>query len=548
MSDSKIADINIEINEFGGVYASVPEGIDKKLYSAEYLDSLLKKADCLGILLEDAVHDEIAELIDVKKAGRVKVGNKEDAAVDVLIPYDKLTAKLSISTARGGKQAGVKEVMDALDSRKVDLSLVIKKRIVGLILQGQRSEAGALVEVEIAKGYPAEHGKDTEFEPLQDDITERLPYENKDGSLEYKDLEELSAVEEGVELMRMIPATLPKKGVNVLGEPLEATAGKALELNVGEGAVICDKNPHIMRSGMKGQPIKADNGVKIGHLKTLGSVDLATGDIDFDGSIIIKENISAGVKVKATGDVQVFGMLEDGSIEAGGNIDIKLGALGHAKKNSNVELRCDGNLSAGYLDNIRVQVKGDVLIKTKLSNSFVFAEQQVVVGSSQQKKSAITGGRVVSGVMIRAEELGGSSGIATEVVVLYNDKLEEKLKSLKQEIADKNAALITLLGKMVGLSKKGTAEAKQEKLLLQAESEKIKLQISDLMTEQEKSEGCVEQVKVGRIMVQKETNPGVVIRIFDQEMKVNSRYGAGFFALDEGKISFASNQINKKGE
>jgi len=42
MSDSKIADINIEINEFGGVYASVPAGIDKKLYSAEYLDSLLK--------------------------------------------------------------------------------------------------------------------------------------------------------------------------------------------------------------------------------------------------------------------------------------------------------------------------------------------------------------------------------------------------------------------------------------------------------------------------------------------------------------------------
>ncbi len=110
-----------------------------------------------------------------------------------------------------------------------------------------------------------------------------------------------------------------------------------------------------------------NKGLKVGNLKTLGCVDLATGDIDYEGSII-KENISAGMKVKTSGDVQVFGMLEDGSIEAGGNVDIKLGALGQANRNNNIGIKCAGNLSAGYLDNIRVQAKGDVLIKTKLSN------------------------------------------------------------------------------------------------------------------------------------------------------------------------------------
>jgi len=92
----------------------------------------------------------------------------------------------------------------------------------------------------------------------------------------------------------------------------------------------------------------------------------------------------------------------------------------------------------------------------------------------------------------------------------------------------------------VGLSKKDTAEAKQGKLALTKESENIKTMISELMDEQSKNDGCIEQVKAGRIMVQKETNPGVIIKIFDQETKVSSRYGAGFFALDEGKISFTS--------
>ena len=544
MNDQQLVDITIEVNEFGGVYASVPEGLDKEKYSEEYLKQLLKKEGCLGIEIEEEAHEEINELLQSKQAGRVKLGNKEDAAVDILIPYDKLTAKLSIATAHGGKQAGVQEVMKALDTRNVDLSLVNKKRIIGLILQGQRSEPGSIVEVEVAKGYLPQHGQDTQFEALQDEMTERLPSESRDGSLEYCDLEELLFVEEGIELMRIIPPTEPKKGINVIGEKIEARTGEKLAFNAGDGVVICSKNPNVLISSMKGQPIMANKGMQVGHLKTLGNVDLATGDIDYDGSIIIKENISAGMRVKATGDIQVFGMLEDGAIEAGGNVDIKLGGLGHANRNSEIEIKCAGNLSAGYLDNIRVQVKGDVLIKTKLSNSFVFAEQQIVVGSQGLKKSSIVGGRTVSGILIRAEELGGSSGVSTEVVVLYSDALEERLRSIKKEMADKNAQLIAKLGKMVGLAKQGTDKAKQEKLALTEESETIKQEIAELMAEQSSSEGCIDQVKSGRIMVQKEVNPGVVIKIFDQDISVSSRYGAGFFALDEGKISFQ--KLSKK--
>ncbi len=168
------------------------------------------------------------------------------------------------------------------------------------------------------------------------------------------------------------------------------------------------------------------------------------------------------------------------------------------------------------------------------------------MGSKGQKKSSIVGGRVVSEILIRAEELGGSSGESTEVVVLYSDAVEERLKSIKKEIADKNVQLISMLGKMVGLSKKGTDAAKKEKLALTVESEGIKQQITELMEEQATSEGCVEQVKAGRIIVQKEINPGVIIKIFDQNIKINSRYGAGFFALDEGKISFQ--KLNKEEE
>jgi uncharacterized protein (DUF342 family) len=253
MSDQQAAEIIIEVNDFGGVYANVPETMAKEKYSEAYLKTLLKKADCFGITFEESVHDEINELISSAQSGRVKIGNKEDAVVDVLIPYDKLTAKLSISTARGGKQAGVQEIMAALDSRNVDLSLVKKKRIVGLILQGRCSEAGSLVEVEIAKGYPPQHGQDTRFESLQGEISERLPSESRDGSLEYRDLEELLSVEEGIQLMRMIPATEPKKGINVIGEEIEAKEGSVHEFSAGDGVAICSKNPNVLISNMKGQ-------------------------------------------------------------------------------------------------------------------------------------------------------------------------------------------------------------------------------------------------------------------------------------------------------
>jgi uncharacterized protein (DUF342 family) len=51
----------------------------------------------------------------------------------------------------------------------------------------------------------------------------------------------------------MIPATEPKKGINVIGEEIEAKEGSVHEFSAGDGVAICSKNPNVLISNMKGQ-------------------------------------------------------------------------------------------------------------------------------------------------------------------------------------------------------------------------------------------------------------------------------------------------------
>ena len=56
----------------------------------------------------------------------------------------------------------------------------------------------------------------------------------------------------------------------------------------------------------------------------------ATGNIDFLGSVIVLKRKS-GFTIKASGDIEINGIVEAAKIEAGGNITVKRGIQGKAK-------------------------------------------------------------------------------------------------------------------------------------------------------------------------------------------------------------------------
>ena len=59
-----------------------------------------------------------------------------------------------------------------------------------------------------------------------------------------------------------------------------------------------------------------------------GNVDYDYGNIDFNGSVHITGSVLPGFTVKAKGDIVVDKNVEDAYLEAGGDINVKMGISG----------------------------------------------------------------------------------------------------------------------------------------------------------------------------------------------------------------------------
>ncbi|BCG62650.1 MAG: hypothetical protein methR_P0296 [Methyloprofundus sp.] len=543
MNDSIVSErLKIETDDADKmVYASIITSKTSFEYSEQWLEQQLAQQGCVGLCINEATHKQLAELLNKKQAGKIKLGQKINAKVEAVLSSDIVSASLRITSAKGGMQAGTKAIVAALNDKEIDLDLVDKKIIVSLVRKSLNIAPGETIATVIARGEPPIHGKDTQFECLLDNITDRKPHKRDDGTLDYYDLGELICVAETTQLMKKCAPTSAKNGRSVTGHELPARIGKPLKFKKCKGAEISPTDPNLLIASIKGQPSITTNGVSVDSIYTVKNVDLHTGHIEYDGSVIVKGDVVSGMKIKVPGDVQIFGMVENAQIEASGNIDIKLGAIGHVatqKSDALMKISCGGNLSAGYLENAVVDVQGDILIKSRISNCDVKANHQIIVGNHQQAKSGIVGGQVMAGSIIRAEVLGSSGDALTHVGIECGSDILEKLASIEHETVEHDKLLMTKLGKMVSLSKKHTEEAKQALHDLKNETEALKATIHALFLQKGEIESAIEQASTGKVIVQKEAHPGVTIKIFDHEQNIKSRYGQGTFKLNNGVFAF----------
>ena len=512
------------------VVTSLSEDID---YSEKWLDDQLVEYGCSGLNILQTAHEKIAELLADNKPGRVMLGNIIDASVNVELSDDFLSASLHIMAPEGGRLPITKELVEALNNKEISLNLVDKNKIAGLMKKALIIDPGESIDDVIVTGRAPKHGKDTQFKCLVEDVTDRRPNERDDGSVDYYDLGEIPSVEVGCELMALLEPVPGVDGLSVTGHELKARVAKKLKFRKCKGAETSPTDPELLISNKKGQSVINNRGVAIENVHT--------GHIEYDGTLVVKGDVTSGMKINVTGDVQVFGLVNDACIEAGGNIDLKLGAIGNAGGlGEKIHINCKGNLYAGQLESVSVKVNGDVFIKSRISNCHVNAGHQVIVGNRFQDKSGIVGGHITAGSVIRTETLGSAVGALTAVNIACGDEVLERLDLITQEITYFEEILVKLVKLAVGLAKKQTEEEKKLLAKVKSDIKEIKAKVNSFISEKYEIEAAIERTSNGKIIVQKETYPGVTVKIVHKEKTVKSRYGQGAFLLVDNILAFNS--------
>ena len=133
--------------------------------------------------------------------------------------------------------------------------------------------------------------------------------------MDFREQSFIHNVKKGDLLAEKIPLTPGTEGKNIFGEIIPAIPGKDERLAPGTNVVISD-NGLALTSEMDGMVIISD-GNKISVLKSHeipGDIDMNTGNLTMDGSLVIKGWVCTGFLVRASGEIHVGKGIDQASV------------------------------------------------------------------------------------------------------------------------------------------------------------------------------------------------------------------------------------------
>lgn len=352
----------------------------------------------------------------------MQLGARRPATVTVEIAPDQMTASVVLAPVDGGERIALAEVLGAL------LKAGVKHGIDQPALAAA-CQSGLPQRVTAALGTPPQAGVNSSFEVLTEDHRERAPKVNELGMIDFREHGEVPVVDVGQPLMRRIPATAGIPGTDVCGRALPAEPGKDEPFATPcPGAKPDAADPNLLRASAKGQPVRLGNAVVVEQVFKVREVNMASGNISFDGTVQVSGDVAPGMKVHASGDIVVNGTVEGGILEAGGDIRIQGGAIAHA------QLKAGGSVAARFVETSTVHAGLAIVVDDMVSHSDLQAGAQISVGAKSRQRGRLVGGSARAKMRISVPVLGVASGGRTRVQVGRDPELEARKVALAHEI------------------------------------------------------------------------------------------------------------------
>ena len=278
----------------------------------------------------------------------------------------------------------------------------------------------------LAKGLEPTAGEDAVIEYFFNTNPNLKPKLNEDGSVDFFSLSAISLVKAGDKLATLTKEIPGEPGFNVTGDVLPPREVKKLTLKYGRNIELSEDELTIT-SLVNGHASLVEGKVFVSDVYEVSDVDTATGNIDYAGNVCVLGNVKTGFSLKADGDVEVRGVVENAIIEATGNVTIARGMNGMSKGT----IIAGGNVISKFIENANVTAGGYVHSEAILHSNIIARGEVTVTG----KKGFITGGTIRTPAIVSAKTIGSTMGVDTEIEVGTDPKLTLKSNTLNAEIA-----------------------------------------------------------------------------------------------------------------
>lgn len=425
------------------------------------------------------------------------------------------------------------------DSKEVIGDLVLKKIRFGVdkdAIDNFFSNREYCKDIVIARGKLPRDGSDAVIEYKFGTSKKPRPSLNEDGSVDYHNLNIINHCKEGDLLAVLTPADMGGYGTSVYGNQVKPRSVKVKSLHFGQNVKLSEDKLTISAE-KSGHVSLQDGKVVVSNVLNLKNVDVATGNIDYDGSVAVAGNIASGFSVKAGGNIEVKGTIEGAVLEAGADIILERGVNGAGGG----LIKAGGNIVTKFIENAKVVAGGSVNAESILHSDVQAGTEVNVTGN----KGFIVGGHVIAGESINVITIGGEMGTTTRIDVGVDPSLKVRIRDLMKEIGEENKNLQQIRPTIDGIVKKlqaGTVLAPDQA----AYAKKLMAMKAQLESDiNEKSENLMElqdtlsQTHNAYVTVNGICNAGTVITIGELSMTVDKAVKYSKFVEKEGDVRVA---------
>jgi uncharacterized protein (DUF342 family) len=254
------------------------------------------------------------------------------------------------------------------------------------------------------------------------------------GRVDFRRVSFIKKVKHGEWIIKKHPPTPGKNGKNLFGKIIKTKNGKniifkydnSITTGIGERKQLiyyAAKNGHVVFDGFH---LTVEDCLVI-----QGDVDYSTGNIDYDGFVIVKGNVLDDFEVKALKGVDIEGNIYKAKVVSNGIINVQKGIIGG-------EIESETKVMAHFIENAKIICSGPVIINSEIIHSQIFSGDTIIC---DVKHGKIVGGHLIAYNSIICKIIGSPYGVKTKFelgthffAVLMQKKLLLKIKELKEKL------------------------------------------------------------------------------------------------------------------
>ena len=408
-----------------------PVGMGRPVYEDDIINrmKLLNIPSVSPLMIRDMI-DRARQIPE--KLTEWPMGAEFRANIGITVSEDKMTAIMNIQPPlRGGASPTLDEILFAVEDYGIKYG--IDKTLISRIAEQHLYKEDFVIAEGLRPVAPIVNQINYHFDT---DVC-RPFLTDEYGRVNLKELNFIQEKKKGDVLADIAEPKPGTDGIDVYGETVPAEhLEQTARIYPGENTELSSDGRTLIAS-IDGYVVYRGGSVSMREVVHVENVDYSTGNIDFEGAVVVSGTVADGFTVKATDSIQIGSCVGKVHLESDGDIILKAGINGSGEG----YIKCRGNLYTRFAENAHFEVEGSFFGEESLMNCTTEIDKNLVLIG---RRAEIVGGRTVVGGSIRCKKIGSAAGIKTPVSVGILPEKFRTMNSLAERI-DKNKEMMAKL-------------------------------------------------------------------------------------------------------